>query len=43
MGYCTRSDLSYFYAVADAFTLCDAYHCSVLGPTTPNRLYSVSA
>ena len=43
MGYYDRSDLPYFYAVADAFTLCDGYHCSVLGPTTPNRLYSVSA
>jgi phospholipase C len=43
MGYYSRSDLSYYYAVADAFTLCDGYHCSVLGPTTPNRLYSVSA
>ena len=43
MGYYTRSDLSYYYSVADAFTLCDGYHCSVLGPTTPNRLYSVSA
>jgi phospholipase C len=43
MGYYSRSDLSYYYAVADAFTICDGYHCSVLGPTTPNRLYSVSA
>ena len=43
MGYYTRADLPYYHAVADAFTLCDRYHCSVLGPTTPNRLYSVSA
>jgi phospholipase C len=43
MGYYTRSDLPYYYAVADAFTVCDAYHCSVLGSTTSNRLYSVSA
>ena len=42
MGYYTRGDLPYLHAVADAFTLCDGYHCSVLGPTTPNRLYSVS-
>jgi phospholipase C len=27
------------YALADAFTLCDQYFCSVQGPTTPNRLY----
>jgi phospholipase C len=43
MGYYTRSDLAYYHAVADAFTLCDGYHCSVLGSTTSNRLYSVSA
>ena len=43
MGYYDRGDLPYFYAVADAFTLCDAYHCSVLASTTSNRVYSVSA
>ena len=42
MGYYTRADLPYFYAVADAFTLCDAYHCSVMGSTTSNRLYSLT-
>jgi phospholipase C len=42
MGYYTRADLQYFYAVADAFTLCDNYFCSVLGPTDPNRLYSMA-
>jgi phospholipase C len=40
MGYYTRDDLPYFHAVADAFTVCDGYHCSVLGSTTSNRLYS---
>jgi phospholipase C len=39
MGYFTRSDLPFHYALADAFTICDAYHCSVLGPTWPNRLF----
>ncbi len=34
-----RSDLPYHYALADAFTLCDGYHCSMLGPTDPNRYY----
>jgi phospholipase C len=43
MGYYTRSDLQFYYALADAFTICDHYHCSVIGPTDPNRLYSVSA
>ncbi|MCC6870390.1 MAG: phospholipase C, phosphocholine-specific [Burkholderiales bacterium] len=39
MGYHTRADLPFHYALADAFTICDAYHCSVLGPTWPNRMY----
>jgi phospholipase C len=43
MGYFTRQDLAFYYALADAFTICDAYHCSVLGPTDPNRVMSVSA
>jgi len=43
MGYYERADLAYYHALADAFTVCDGYHCSVLGPTDPNRLYTVSA
>jgi phospholipase C len=43
MGYYTRKDLSFYYALADAFTICDHYHCSVIGPTDPNRLYTMSA
>jgi phospholipase C len=43
MGYHTRSDLHLYYALADAFTICDHYHCSVIGPTDPNRLMSISA
>jgi phospholipase C len=43
MGYLTRRDIGFYYALADAFTLCDRYHCSVLGPTDPNRLYSMAA
>jgi phospholipase C len=39
MGYYSREDLPFYYALADAFTICDGYHCSVLGPTNPNRLY----
>ncbi len=38
MGYYTRDDVPYHYALADAFTVCDNYFCSVLGPTYPNRL-----
>ena len=29
---------AFYYSLADAFTLCDGYHCSVIGPTHPNRL-----
>ncbi|MCW3024988.1 MAG: Phospholipase [Solirubrobacterales bacterium] len=43
MGYYTREDLPFFHALADNFTICDGYHCSVIGPTDPNRLYSMSA
>ncbi len=42
MGYYRRNDVPYHYALADAFTLCDNYHCSVMGPTHPNRLMAVS-
>ena len=35
----TRDDIPFQYALAEAFTICDDYHCSVLGPTWPNRLY----
>jgi phospholipase C len=42
MGYYTRADLPFYYALADAFTINDAYHCSVLGPTDPNRLFWLS-
>ena len=42
MGYFQRSDLSFYYTLADAFTICDAYHCSVLGPTDPNRVMALS-
>ncbi len=39
MGYLTREDIPYQYALADAFTICDGYFCSMAGPTSPNRLY----
>lgn len=42
LGYYDGSDLTYYYALADAFTLCGNYFCSVLGPTVPNRLALVS-
>ncbi|QDL68257.1 phospholipase C, phosphocholine-specific [Streptomyces malaysiensis subsp. malaysiensis] len=39
MAYLTREDIPYHYALADAFTVCDAYHCSMLSSTDPNRYY----
>jgi phospholipase C len=39
MAHMQRSDLPFHYALADAFTVCDGYHCSTLGPTDPNRYY----
>jgi phospholipase C len=39
MAHLVRSDIPFHYALADAFTICDAYHCSLLGPTDPNRYY----
>jgi phospholipase C len=39
MGYLSRSDIPFHYALADAYTVCDAYHCSILSATGPNRTY----
>ncbi len=39
MGYYDRRDIPFYYALADAFTVCDQNFCSSLTGTTPNRLY----
>src|SRR5438034_1419396 len=39
MAHLTRQDIPFHYALADAFTVCDAYYCSLLGPTDPNRYH----
>jgi phospholipase C len=39
MAYLTRQDIPFHYALTDAFTVCDDYHCSLLGPTDPNRYH----
>jgi phospholipase C len=39
MGYYDRDDIPFYYALADAFTVCDQHFCSSLTGTTPNRLY----
>ena len=42
MAYLTRDDIPFHYQLADAFTICDAYHCSGLTPTDPNRYYMLT-
>jgi phospholipase C len=42
MGYYEQQDLAYYYALAEAFTICDNYFCSVLGPTHPNRMMQMT-
>src|SRR5579875_2250661 len=39
MGYFTRDEIPFQYALADAFTVCDGYHQAIMGPTSPNRMY----
>ncbi|OHV73412.1 phosphocholine-specific phospholipase C [Pseudofrankia sp. BMG5.36] len=39
MAYLQRQDAAFHYALADAFTVCDAYYCSFVGNTDPNRYY----
>ncbi len=39
LGYYNREDLSFNYAMADAFTICDQNFCSGMTSTHPNRLY----
>ncbi len=39
MWYYTRADIPFQFALAESFTLCDEYFCSVMGPTWPNRMH----
>lgn len=38
MGYYRRNDIPFQYALAEAFTICDGYHCSITTGTDPNRI-----
>ena len=38
MGHYARDDLPFQFALAEAFTICDAYHCQVTTGTDPNRI-----
>ena len=42
MGYFTSDDLPYLHDLASEFTICDRYHCSLNGPTTPSRAFKWS-
>ncbi|MFZ5729376.1 MAG: alkaline phosphatase family protein, partial [Pseudomonadota bacterium] len=39
MAHFAREDLPFQFALAEAFTLCDAYHCALHTSTNPNRLF----
>jgi phospholipase C len=39
IGYYEASDLPFFAHAAQHWSILDGYHCSVLGPTWPNRFY----
>ncbi|MGO4154774.1 phosphocholine-specific phospholipase C [Cupriavidus sp. YAF13] len=39
MGYFDQADVPFQYALADAFTVADAYHASFLGGTNTNRCF----
>jgi phospholipase C len=43
IGYYTQQDLPFLGKAAPAFTSCDRFFASFLGPTFPNRFYSLSA
>ncbi|QLG86842.1 phospholipase C, phosphocholine-specific [Chitinibacter bivalviorum] len=42
MGYYTREDIPFHYALSDAFTTCDHFFCSSNTSTNPNRLFLMS-
>lgn len=39
LGHYNRHDIPFYYALSDAFTVCDQAFCSSLTGTTPNRLF----
>lgn len=39
MGYYTREDIPFYYAMADSFTVFDQHFCAALTGTTTNRSY----
>lgn len=41
--YWDDGDLPFYYALASTFAIGDHYHCSLLGPTWPNRMFQYAA
>lgn len=41
MAYFNRDDLPASYALADHYAVCENWYASVMGPTWPNRFYSL--
>ncbi len=42
VGYYDGRQLAYYWSLASSYTLADHYFSSMLGPTDPNRLYSIA-
>ncbi len=42
MAYYTETELSFQFALANAFTVCDEYYCSFQGGTNPNRIFHLT-
>lgn len=42
MAHYDRQDIPFQFELAESFTVCDAYHCSVPTSTAPNRNYWIS-
>ena len=43
MGWYDERELPFYYKLASTFAIADHYHCSLLGPTWPNRMYLTAA
>jgi len=43
IGYYGQGDLPFLGKAAPTFTVCDRFFASIMGPTFPNRFYSLSA
>jgi phospholipase C len=43
LAYYDQTDIPFYYWLANEFSIADHYHCSLLGPTWPNRMYAYAA